>query len=47
MRNKIMRSAIAKKKFKSKLLFKKKNKKDLPAMYSTLFWCLLIISLDF
>lgn len=32
---------------KSRLLFKKKNKNDLPAMYPTLFWRLLIISLDF
>lgn len=32
---------------KSKLLFKEKSKTDLSAMYSTLFWCLLIISLDF
>ena len=32
---------------KSRLLFKKKNENDLPAMYPTLFWRLLIISLDF
>ena len=32
---------------KSRLLYKKKNKKDLPAMYPTLFWRLLINSLDF
>ena len=32
---------------KSRLLFKKKNKKDLPVMYLTLFWRLLINSLDF
>ena len=32
---------------KSRLLFKKKNKNNLPAMYPTLFWRLLIISLDF
>lgn len=32
---------------KSRLLFKKKNKKDLPGMYPTLFWHLLINALDF
>ena len=32
---------------KSKLLLKEKSKTDLSVMYSTLFWCLLIISLDF
>ena len=35
------------KNIKSTLLIKKKNKNDLPAMYPTLFWRLLIISLDF
>lgn len=48
MRNKILRSVNAlNKNVKSKLLFKEKSKTDLSVMYSTLFWCLLIISLDF
>ena len=43
MRNEILRSANDKFNFS----FNKMNKKDVPAMYSTVFWCLIVVLLVF
>ena len=44
IRNIILRSANAKNNAESKFSFNEMNTKDLPAMYSTVFWCLLLSS---